>query len=93
MKGSWLTSYWIVSPNPHGPIGFGVTAFNLDEAVRMIRSEGFGDYLPDDLNQLRVLENATINDLDKNNVVPYMGPMVMRGLWYPCRNIGWPRTY
>lgn len=93
MKGSWLTSYWITSPNPGGPLGFGVTAFSLDEALRIIGSEGYSDFLPNDCTGLKVIENVTINDLDQSNVVPNMGPMMMRGLWYPCRNLGWPRGY
>jgi hypothetical protein len=93
MKGSWLTSYWIVSPNPRAPLGFGVTGFSLEEALRIIRSEGYEDCLPDDLGQLQVIENVAIQDLDQRHVVPNMGPMVMRGLWYPCQNLGWPRSY
>jgi hypothetical protein len=92
MKGSWLTSYWIVTPEPHAPLGFGVTAFSLDDALRTICSEGYEQYLPADRSLLRVTENVTINDLDQKNVVPRMGPMVMRGIWYPCLNIGWPRS-
>jgi hypothetical protein len=93
MKGSWLATYWIKSPIFHSPIGFGVTAFTLEEAIRTIQSEGFGRYLPDNLDELIVRENISINDLDQNNVVPNIGPMVMRGLWYPCLNIGWTRRY
>src|SRR5207302_4914748 len=28
-----LTAYWIVPPSPHGPLGFGVTAWSFDDAV------------------------------------------------------------
>jgi hypothetical protein len=93
MKGSWLISFWIVTPYSHAPLGFGVTSFTLEEAIKTIIAEGYGDYLPDDLGQLQVIENVTINDLDQWHVVPNMGPMVMRGLWYPCWNIGWPHIY
>jgi hypothetical protein len=40
MKGSWLTSYWIDSPVPRAPLGFEVTAFSLNEAIRVIQAEG-----------------------------------------------------
>jgi hypothetical protein len=93
LKGSWLTSYWITSPSQHGPFGYGVTAFSLEEALRFIRAEGFGLYLPDNLAELSVIENITFQQLDQNNVVPNMGPMVIRGMWYPCRNIGWVRRF
>jgi hypothetical protein len=74
-------------------LGFGVTAFSLDEAIRIINLEGYGDYLPEDIGQLNVIENVTITQLDQRHVVPNMGPMVMRGLWYPCCNLGWARRY
>lgn len=93
MRGSWLTSFWIVSPNRCGPLGFGVTAFSVDEAISIIRSEGFGDYLPTNPEELQVQPNVTINQLDQGHVVPNMGPMVMRGLWYPCCNLGFPRRF
>ncbi len=93
---SLLTPYWIVPPAPHGPLGFGVTARSLDDALRIIRSLGFGCYLPDDLNTLAVREGVTVADLDRPHVVAHMGPIVVRGMWYPFITVGmpeWADTY
>ncbi len=68
-----------------GPIGFGVTAFSLDDAIKLIRAEGYE--LPESLDQLQVRENVTFAELDPQNVAPHMRPMVMRGVWYPRRNL------
>jgi len=46
MTDSSLIPFWIIAPDKHGPLGFGVTAFSLDDALRIIRE--FGYNLPDD---------------------------------------------
>jgi hypothetical protein len=85
----WLTAYWIKSPYPHAPLGFGVTAWSFEDAVRIIRGSGYD--LPEDLSTLVVRENVTIADLDHAHVVANMGPIVVRGLWYPFVGVGVPR--
>ena len=42
-----------------------------------------------DLSAVRVNEKVKFDDLDQTNVVPNMGPMTFRGVWYPCLNVGW----
>ena len=81
-----LIPFWIVSGDKHGPLGFGVTAFSLDDALRIIRE--FGYNLPDDISQWRITERVRVADLDQNHIVPNMGPIVVRGLWYPFVKIG-----
>lgn len=81
-----LTAFWIVTPDPHGPLGFGVTAFSLSDALQIVRS--FGYQLPDDLSALQIREGITIADLDEPHVVRNMGPIVVRGLWYPFVRLG-----
>jgi hypothetical protein len=41
MAQSLLTAFWIVPPSPHGPLGFGVTAGSLDDALGIIRALGY----------------------------------------------------
>ena len=91
MKGSWLTCFWIVTGDRSGPFGFGVTAWTIDDAIQLIKAEGFD--IPESLEQLHVQENVTFADLDPYNVVPNMGPMIMRGVWYPCCNLRNPPRY
>ena len=88
MKGSWLTCFWITTGNRWGPLGFGVTAWSVEDAIRLLKAEGFD--IPESLDQLQVRENVTFADLDPNHVVPNMGPMVMRGIWYPRLNLSYP---
>lgn len=90
MTGPGLTAFWIVPPTKHGPLGFGVTAWSLDDALRLIRGLGYGDYLPADLNTLVVHEAVTVADLDQQYVVPNMGPIVVRGMGYPFVGVGVP---
>jgi len=85
-----LTAYWIVPPSPHGPVGFGVTAWSLDDALRIIRALDYGRYLPDDLEALRVKEDIRFAELDDPNVVANMGSIVVRGMWYPFVAVGVP---
>ena len=89
--GDGLTAYWIVSPLPHAPLGFGVTARSLDDALAIIRALDYGRFLPDDVGSLRVTVNVRVADLDQGHIVPNMGPIVYRGMWYPFVAFGMPR--
>ena len=85
-----LTAFWIVPPSPHGPLGFGVTARTLDDAIRIIHAFDYGRYLPDDLGTLDVTVDVTVAQLDQRHVVTNMGPIVNRGMWYPFVSVGLP---
>jgi hypothetical protein len=85
-----LTAFWIVPPSSHGPLGFGVTARSFDDALRIIRALDYGRYLPDDLGALRVTEGITVAELDQPHVVANMGPIVVRGMWFPFVAVGVP---
>jgi hypothetical protein len=89
MAEALLTSFWIKTPYLTGPLGFGVTAYSLDDAVSIIR--GWGFKLPDDLKLLTIREGITVADLDQPHVVSNMGPIVIRGLWYPFAGLGVPK--
>jgi hypothetical protein len=86
MTDSMLISFWIVPPSKHGQLGFGVTAFSLNDAFQIIQDAGFE--LPEDKNTLRIRENIKISDLDQRHVVTNMGPIVVRGMWYPFTKTG-----
>jgi hypothetical protein len=90
MADALLTPFWIVPPNKHGPLGFGVTAWSLDDALGIIRVMGHGCYLPADLEELTVHSGITVGELHPL-VVAHMGPIVVRGMWYPFRMVGVPR--
>ena len=90
MAQSLLTAYWIGPPSPHAPLGFGVTAWSLDDALRIICGLGYEGYVPDDLSTLVIREGVTVADLDQRHVVANMGPIVVRGMWYPFVAVGVP---
>jgi hypothetical protein len=86
MTGSPLIPFWIVPPSEHGPLGFGVTAFSLSDAFQIIQDAGFE--LPEDRGALQIREAVRVSDLDQSHVVKNMGPIVVRGLWYPFTKVG-----
>ena len=85
-----LIAYWIVPPSPNGPLGFGVTAHSLQDALQIIHAFGYGRYLPNRPSTLRVTESVTVAELDQPYVVANMGPIVVRGMWYPFVTVGVP---
>jgi hypothetical protein len=91
MANPGLTPFWIAPPSRNGPLGFGVTAWSLADALRIIGALGYGDYLPDDLGALRVTKGVNVASLDQAHVVANMGPIVVRGMWYPFIVVGVPR--
>ena len=87
MAQSELQTYWFSFPeNPYFPIGLGVTAWSLSDAYAMLEANGY-DYHKR-ASRLEVREGVMVTDLDQNHVVPNMGPIVVRGVWYPALNIG-----
>jgi hypothetical protein len=90
MAEAGLTAFWIKSPFPHAPLGFGVTAWSLDDALGIIAALDYGRYLPDDLAGVQVREGITVAELDQPHVVANMGPIAVRGMWYPFVAVGVP---
>ena len=88
MAAALLTPFWIVPPNDRGPLGFGVTAHSLDDALRIIREAGYADYLPEADGMLKITEGVRFADLEEDHVRSNMGPIIVRGLWYPFVRVG-----
>lgn len=65
-------------------LGYGVTATSQAEAEELLRHYG---YPPDGVALTEVIRNIQQKDLEQNHVVPNAGPMVVRGVWYPWRNM------
>jgi len=79
-----LKTYWIESPSIRG-LGCGVTAFSRDDAFQLLSASGY-TLSPED-PAIRITEGIQIADLDQNHVVPNMGPLVFRGVWFPRANL------
>ena len=88
MADQLLKAYWIKTPNPGDPLGFGVTAWSLEDAFEIV--QGMGYELPGDVSRLTVIENIRVADIDQSYVLAHMGPILVRGLWYPFRTLGVP---
>jgi|SRR5437762_7804390 len=83
---STLTAFWIDGPDPRGPLGYGVTAFSLTDVLEIVRRAGYR--LPDDTSALRVRAEVKPEDIRHRFVREHMGPIVVRGLWYPFIDVG-----
>ncbi|HEY4239024.1 MAG TPA: hypothetical protein VGM88_04380 [Kofleriaceae bacterium] len=82
-----LTAYWISYPEDWGfPMGQGVTAYSTDDAFRLLEAQGYDFHLRARRVDVKVV---TFDDLDDRHVVPNMGPIVVRGVWFPCLNVGY----
>jgi hypothetical protein len=78
-----LHYYWVEHDDPHGPIGYGVTAFDEDDALGLLGSIGYGLCVSD-----RYREIKTVNAIPSKVARERMGPLVVRGVWYPFSNLG-----
>jgi hypothetical protein len=76
----YLTRYWFMYP---GLLGFGVTAFSVDDAFFLLEAEG---YLIN--KDTEIIADVDVSKLDRH-VAPNAGPACFRGVWFPCLNIGW----
>ncbi|WP_316364684.1 hypothetical protein [Candidatus Thiodiazotropha sp. CDECU1] len=65
--------------------GCGVTAFTEDDALNILKSELFNE--GDVPAVKKVTPDIDVNTLDKGHVIPNMGVVSMRGVWYPRMNI------
>ncbi len=79
-----LHSYWITfAEGLQTPSSVGVTAWSLEDACHLLNAYGYYPAEP-----IGVREDVTVGDLDQKLVVPNIGPMAARGIWYPAVNAG-----
>lgn len=93
-----LIRYWIEFDDLEFPsvlgFGCGVTAYNLDDALKVMRAElasigilqQFNNRLPDIKN---IVANVDISDLEENHVRPNIGNFFKRGVWWPTTTLNW----
>ena len=88
MNESLLTAFWITFPkDTNFPIGLGVTAHGIDDAYCLLEERGYEFHKT--AKDVVIKENVKVGDLDYSHIVQNMGPIVVRGVWYPCQNVGW----
>ena len=83
-----LECFWISFPmDSNLPLGIGVTAYTEADAHKLLLERGISAWFRNAL-QIVIQVGVRVHDLDQRNVVPNIGPMQLRGVWYPCMNIG-----
>lgn len=87
-----LRRYWfnfeIAQTSPLS-FGCGVTAYDKDDAIRTLRERVFARTWLTGLSSTDVapitqcIEDVDVRTLDQNHVVPNMGVVPCRGVWFP----------
>ncbi len=83
---SLLTRYWFkFKTDKHSDFfisqGCGVTAYNYDDAINLLRSKMFKEIEIPEI--IEVLENIDIRRLEQNHVAPNIKDPTLRGIWFP----------
>lgn len=76
-----LKSYWIEGNDPRGPVGFGVTAYSVMDALEIIDTAGY--VLSRDKGRLSYRPVKSVQDVEYAIRRRKCGPIAPRGLWSP----------
>lgn len=80
-----LHRYWFVFENApeFNPLnlGCGISAYSYDDAVQLLRSRVGGKEVT--LKISSVVEDVDIDTLDSGHVLPNLGDVTVRGIWFP----------
>jgi hypothetical protein len=80
-----LRRYWIGFAGADIPIGFrmgcGITAFSREDAFALLLKVWPGK--GDGLTISNVSEDIDLTTLDQNHVLPNLGDVTKRGVWFP----------
>jgi len=86
IKNPLLVTFWITFQGGTFERSYGVTAYSLEDAMALLRKHHLAR--PDFDRPMHVKEDIRLEDLDQGHIVPNCGPLVFRGVWYPCSNLG-----
>jgi len=76
----WFTFRCGEMPSPHGRY-WGLTAYDLNDALGILGKQLFcGGSLP---APLYCIEDVDVSTLDPKHVLPNIGSVVVRGVWFP----------
>ena len=67
--------------------GCGVTAIDYEDAIKMMEEKMFTEIRSPRI--LKTIENIDIRQLDQKHVIPNMGVVVQRGIWFPLGYEEW----
>jgi hypothetical protein len=89
IKKKMLKRYWFITfpENRFGPRNFGVTAFSKEHARNILIEEmdrsGLNILLENLNDETEVIEDIDIRLLDQGHIIPNMGVVTFKGVWYP----------
>jgi hypothetical protein len=73
-------------PHPPGTLlGCGITAFDLNDAMGILQNTVFNGFEAPKI--MNVKEDIDIRSLDQGKIIPNMGVVTHRGVWFP---LGYP---
>lgn len=84
---TFLKRYWIKFEESDAlfskacHLGLGVTAYDFEDARRLIKEKVFKNEDVPPIKQL--VENVDIRTLEQNHIAPNMGSPNLRGIWFP----------
>ncbi len=80
-----LTRFWFrfESLPQHSALslGCGVTAYNYDDAIALLSERVFGTQCSSSISEC--IEDLNVSTLDAKHVLPNMGNVLIRGIWFP----------
>jgi len=83
-----LETYWICFPlDEQMPIGIGVTALSVKDAFILIGEQGYDTWFTG-AKEINVKSGITLDDVPSSISSANLGPLQLRGVWYPAANIG-----
>jgi hypothetical protein len=65
---------------------YGVSAYSLDDARALLLQYGY-DIDPSD-SSVTIREHVVLTEQEQPHIGPNMGPMQLRGVWFPQHNLG-----
>ena len=78
-----LIAYWIEDDAAEWHSRrLGVSAYSLDDALALLAGAGYEV----DPESATIREDVAVGELDRSHVVPNMGVVSRRGVWYPNVN-------
>jgi hypothetical protein len=74
-----LRRFWFETADKFSCPGIGVTAYSREDAEQLIQAEETLKHY----ELVSVVDDVDIRSLDQNHIVPNIGPVNFRGIWYP----------
>lgn len=86
MRSLTLRRYWFEFDGPDAPSSLnmrrcGVSAYDYKDALALVRERIFANAVLPTIT--RVIEDVDVSTLDPNHVLPNIGIVVWRGVWFP----------